>query len=101
MKGKLRPTQGGVLTGDVFLIDINQGLQADHAGDTNTTKPLSKFSSDLLLQYIGCIAYNEPSRNTTESQSFLLFRICMCQTNGIGRIRMATSVARFKEASII
>lgn len=101
MKGKLSPTQGGVLTGDVFVIDISQGLQADHAGNTDTMKPLGKSSSDLLLGFIGCIAYNEPSRNTTESQSFLLLWICMCQMNGIGRIRMATSVARFREASMM
>ncbi len=48
-----------------------------------------------------CIAYIEPSKNTAESESFLLFGICIHQMTGIGKIRTATSVPRFKEARMI
>lgn len=67
------------------------------------TRPVQLVGSLLntFFNTVGCIAYIDPSRNITESESFLLFRICICQTNGIGRMRMATSVARFREASIM
>lgn len=48
-----------------------------------------------------CIAYIEPSKKIAESESFLLFPICKCQTNGLGRIRTVISVARFREESMM
>lgn len=101
MIGKLNPAQGGVPTGDVFGVHVSQGLQADHAGNTNAGKSLSRCLLICALDALECIAYIEPSRNTTESESFLLFWICICQMNGMGRIKTATSVAKFTEASMM
>lgn len=38
--GRLAPAQGGVLTSNVLGIDVSQGLQADHAGNTDATSAI-------------------------------------------------------------
>ena len=54
-----------------------------------------------FLDTLECRAYVKPSKNIAESESFLLFLICKCQTHGIGSIKTATSVAKFREASMM
>lgn len=49
--GRLAPAQGGVLTSNVLGIDVSQGLQADHAGNTDATSAISRFPAKYIFQY--------------------------------------------------
>lgn len=50
--GKSAPAQGAELTGNVFGIDVSQGLQADNAGNTDAKDLLSRSHSKLYPGYV-------------------------------------------------
>ena len=51
--GKSTPAQGAELTGNVFSIDISQGLQADNAGNADAKDYLAGPTLNCILDTCG------------------------------------------------